>query len=514
MSIRYKLYSALFAAVFLVTLSLLFFLQYSVGSFESYVNELDARVLTQVAERLEQEYGENEVQGWSFLEGDLERWFIEGEVFAEVGLLPRRPGGQRPEDRDITRNLEELNALDGAPRPPRERGGRPPSLQERLVLLDVGGNLIAGSAEQLEVSHLQVLQHDGVEIGLLQLLTAEQVNGFPSMLTPPQFGAAPLQESNGSYVSDLVSRAQFMTVQTRIFIILVITSITVLLLLGLPLTRYFTKRIDAINLAANRLSRGDFSTRLESTGKDELAQLATNFNYLAEVLQKNKNSQQMWVSNISHELRTPLGILKGELEAVQDGVRNADAEHVSMLCNEVEQLNRLVNDLFELSMSDLGGLAYEKDNLLISQIVEESVARFQDQCKAHNLTLQFDASAAEQATIFGDGQRLLQLFSNLIQNSIKYTNSGGVIQIHTMSTPDSVGVVIEDSAPGVPPEQLNRLFDRFYRGEKSRNRTTGGAGLGLAICKNIAESHQASIRAEHASLGGIAIILIFPRVKS
>lgn len=517
MSIRSKLYLALFSAVFLVTLTLLFFLQYSVGSFESYVSEIDARILKQVAERLEQQYDDNDDRGWSFLEDDLQSWLLAEEVFAEVGPFPGMFVRQRPMERE--RSFASLNNANFQPRPapPSFRGEGnfmpPQSFQERLALQDADGNYIAGSIEEKTASNYEILHQNGNVIGRLELLVVEPRNAFPSMWAPPEMDSVPILENNGSYVSDLVSRSRFMTLQTRIFIILVLASITVLLLLGLPLARHFTKRIDDINLAANRLSKGDFSTRIVARGRDELSQLATNFNFLAEVMQKNKSSQQMWVSNISHELRTPLGILKGELEAVQDGVRSADLEHIAMLCNEVEQLNILVNDLFELSMSDLGGMAYENDYLSIAQIVEESLARFNDQCKALNLSVQINTAAADLVCVFGDSQRLRQLFSNLIQNSIKYTHSGGLIRISIESSAETVSVVIEDSAPGVPTEQLERLFERFYRGEKSRNRTTGGAGLGLAICKSIAESHQASIRAEHSTLGGIAINIIFPRMK-
>ncbi|MCB1664671.1 MAG: HAMP domain-containing protein [Pseudomonadales bacterium] len=514
MSIRFKLYMALSAAVLLVTLTLLFFLQFSVGSFESYVNELDARMMQRVAERLEQRYAENGESGWEFIEGDLQSWLAREGVFARGEPMPGGWDSERIAPRNPALATEGTD-VPRFPAPPEFQGTafRPPqSFQARLVLRGPDDAYVAGSVAEQEVSQHAELHRQGQTIGRLQLLALDQDHGFPAMLAAP-FPAGSAQADSSSYVSDLVSRARFMTVQNRIFMTLVFASISVLLLLGLPLARHFTRRIDAINLAASRLSQGDFSTRIATSGGDELSQLAGRFNYLAEVLQRNKSSQQMWVSNISHELRTPLCILKGELEAVQDGVRQADDEHINMLCQEVEQLNRLVNDLFELSMSDLGGLAYEKENLSVLQIIDDSVARFRDQSRSHGLSLQVDAESVPLLTVFGDRQRLMQLFSNLIQNSLKYTYPGGTIRIALEARADSVVVRIEDSAPGVPVDQLDRLFERFYRGEKSRNRTTGGAGLGLAICRSIADSHQASIHSGLSSLGGILIELIFPRVK-
>lgn len=520
MSIRFKLYMALFAAVFLVALSLLFFLQYSVGSFESYVREQDARMLQQVATRLEERYADHEGETWQFVDTDLESWLREENLFGR-----RRPFPETSQN-GLSDPLASPRASSSQSQPfraPPSRGdidnegfGRPQGFESKLVLRNVQGDYVAGTTQELGVSQSVDLEFSGELVGRLELLESGEQEGSFGVFGRPPFsdGFPPAPTASNGYVSDLVSRSRFMNLQTRIFIILVFASMVVLLLLGVPLTRYFTNRVDAINTAAERLSKGDYATRVVPSSRDELGQLAQRFNYLAEVLQRNKQSQQMWVSNISHELRTPLGILKGELEAVQDGLRTADTEHINMLCNEVEQLSTLIDDLFELSMSDLGGLAYNNENVQIAQIVEDSISRFKDQISDHGLSLQLSIDTPEELWVFGDRQRLLQLFSNLIQNSIKYTRAGGILHVGLALRGGRVLVTVEDSAPGVPVELLERLFERFFRVEESRNRSTGGAGLGLAICKSIVESHRGDIRATQSSLGGVLIELSLPKVKN
>ncbi|PCJ26606.1 MAG: hypothetical protein COA96_04610 [SAR86 cluster bacterium] len=524
MTIRSKLYLTLFATVILVTSVLLLFLQYSVDTFDSYVQEIDAGMMTQFAELIEEEYEANGGEDWSFIASDLSDWLHRNQIFQRRRPFPNFDPRNTPPN--FNPNTPPIRR--GESFPQRGRNARPPfpppgfadnqdfqppeSIESRLVLRDSLGQYIVGSTEDTEPLQKVNLVIDDDIIGWIELLPSGNSNRFPAIFSSP-FTATPFPQGASTYNNDFVSRTRFMTVQARIFVILVFISIAVILLLGLPLARHFTRRVDTIYNAANKLSQGDFSIRITSQGKDELAKLADKFNYLADVLQKNKESQQQWVSNISHELRTPLGILKGEMEAIQDGLREADETQIDMLYNEVIQLSMLVDDLFELSMSDLGGLGYKKQNVGLLQIIEDSIERFRDQLENKNLKLTKSFGNSSDVQIFSDPQRLLQLLSNLLQNSINYTEKGGSINIQLDSTVDIVHIRIKDSSPGVSDDQLDHLFDRFFRVEQSRNRTTGGAGLGLSICKSITEAHQGTIMASHSSLGGVTISLTFPLAK-
>jgi two-component system sensor histidine kinase BaeS len=262
----------------------------------------------------------------------------------------------------------------------------------------------------------------------------------------------------------------------------------------------------------HRLAAGDFTARVEVSSQDELGKLAQDFNQLAMTLEKNEQMRRAFMADISHELRTPLAVLRGELEALQDGVRRLTPESLSSLQAEVTTLTKLVNDLHQLSMSDAGALAYRKTQIDVVHLIEITEAAFRERFRAKQISL--SSQLPEQARIFGDPDRLMQLFNNLLENSLRYTDEGGVLEIVAQRQDKFLHVVFQDSGPGISDDQLIQIFERFYRTEGSRNRASGGSGLGLAICQNIVEAHNGQISAEHSPLGGIRINLILPLLSS
>lgn len=238
----------------------------------------------------------------------------------------------------------------------------------------------------------------------------------------------------------------------------------------------------------HKLAAGDFTTRVTPTSEDELGKLAQDFNQLASTLEKNQQMRRDFMADISHELRTPLAVLRGELEAIQDGVRKFTPETVASLQAEVGTLTKLVDDLHQLSMSDEGALAYQKAPVDLIPLLEVAGGAFRERFASRGLKLQF--SLPDSITVFGDRDRLMQLFNNLLENSLRYTDSGGSLKISAEQHDKTVRLTFADSAPGVSDEQLQKLFERFYRTEGSRNRASGGSGLGLAICLNIVEAHN------------------------
>jgi two-component system sensor histidine kinase BaeS len=249
-------------------------------------------------------------------------------------------------------------------------------------------------------------------------------------------------------------------------------------------------------------------------GNDELGQLAEDFNTLALTLEQNRSARQQWIADISHELRTPLAILQGELEAVQDGVRPLNADTLDSLHTEVIHLNTLVNDLHELSMSDLGALVYEKEQIDIAGVLEQSVDMHRPLAAKHQISVHLNIESShpdKEISMLGDEDRLMQLFDNLLQNTCRYTDPGGELHIVVKESTDQVRIEWFDSAPGVKEADLQHLFDRLYRVEASRNRAKGGSGLGLTICQNIVHAHEGTITASPSPLGGLKLTIIFPR---
>ena len=289
-------------------------------------------------------------------------------------------------------------------------------------------------------------------------------------------------------------------------------SLIVLVLAGIiafPLARHFVRPIEQLNRGANQLTQGDYAISLPIKRNDELGQLARDFNDLANTLEQNESSRKRWIADISHELRTPLSILSGEIEAMLDGIRAISKEGIHSMKEEVDHLSKLVNDLYELTKADIGGLSYRKADLDLVELVQSKLNAYQSVFNDHKLSVNFD-NTTQPIIIWADSTRLNQLLDNLFTNTSRYTNDGGKVNVSIYRDKEHITLLVEDSAPSVSDEALEQLFDYLYRTEQSRNRETGGSGLGLAICKRIVEGHGGTMTAFHSPLGGVAIQVQFP----
>lgn len=283
-------------------------------------------------------------------------------------------------------------------------------------------------------------------------------------------------------------------------------------LIAVPFASLLLKPITQLKEGTHRLTQGDYQLSLPIRGGDELASLAQDFNRLAQTLANNQDARQRWIADISHELRTPLAVLRAELEALLDGVRPCDGHTLQSLHQEVERLSGLVQDLHELSLSDAGALSYRMEPVNLTALINEVCAHFQASLEQQALKLQFN-HPPEPVVIEGDQHRLTQMFTNLMHNSLNYTQSPGLIQIELKQSAEQVKLTWEDTAPGVPDESLSLLFDRLYRVEHSRSRQSGGSGLGLAIVHNVVTAHRGQVVAQHSSLGGLKLQIAFDRRK-
>ena len=272
--------------------------------------------------------------------------------------------------------------------------------------------------------------------------------------------------------------------------------------------RRLARPIRRIGDAARALAGGDFETRLASGGQDEIGKLAEDFNVLARTLHENDAARRRWIADISHELRTPLAIMHGELEAVRDGVRNNDERLVDSLRLETERMNRLIEDLYQLSRADIGAMDYRFEPTSLSALTTQAVSRFANRFEEAGLAYTYEIDPG--VNLSADGARLTQMIENLLENCCRYVDRPGQVRVTLTRADDRALLHVEDSGPGVPESAREKIFDPLHRLEHSRNRRYGGAGLGLALCARIVDAHGGRIRARSSELGGLGIEVDLP----
>jgi len=284
------------------------------------------------------------------------------------------------------------------------------------------------------------------------------------------------------------------------------------LLLALLLAYRLLRPVSDLTLAARRLARGDLSQRVSVHGDDEIAALGQAFNHMADSLQRAEESRRAMTADIAHELRTPLSVQRANLEAMQDGIYPLTPDNLAPILEQNLLLNRLVEDLRTLALADAGQLVLERVPTDYPALVGRLVERFQPQATSRQVELRFTPPTSPPASALTlDPWRIEQILSNLLSNALRYTPDGGSIHLALACTSDSARLTIHDSGPGIPPEALPHVFQRFYRADRSRSRTEGGTGLGLAIARQLALAHGGSISAANHPDGGAVFTLTLPR---
>jgi len=257
------------------------------------------------------------------------------------------------------------------------------------------------------------------------------------------------------------------------------------------LSRRILKPVDALTLAARQLGAGDLSSRVAVTSTDELGELSRAFNAMAEALARQETLRRNLMSDVAHELRTPLTNLRGQIEAVEDGLLAATPETLRSLREEVLLLSRLVDDLQTVSVAEAGRLSLERVPLALGDLVDGALDSMRAVAAERGLTLA--AALPELPMVEADPTRIGQVLRNLLANAVTATASGGRIEVSAHAEDGFVSVFVTDTGAGMAPEHLAHLFERFYRIDPSRARATGGAGLGLAIVKAIVEAHGGTV---------------------
>jgi two-component system sensor histidine kinase BaeS len=467
-SIKYKLFLTMFLTTSIVMVSMYFFMRWSFHrGYLDYANAQAFQNMVTLAEALKDRY--ESWNSWQPLQGNYALW--------HQLLSVNKPS----QGRDTHPPMDHH-------RPP-PVGNRKDPLQvgPRTILLDAEKNWIVGGNkwEAIDNQKMKVkpIEVGGETVGLLAIMPMEELHDAGDI--------------------------RYVERQTRIFGGIALAMILMSMVLAIPLIHHLLVPVKAMIRGAEKLTSGEYGLRIPVSTGDELGRLSEHFNLLAATLERNEASRRNYMADVSHDLRTPLAILLGEIEAMQDGVRDV-ATTLPVLHSEVKHLNRLVDDLFELSLSDIGALDYRKQRIDPVIALEQVIERYAPRMADRDISMVSDLPDEGTLAVNADPSRLQQLFTNLLENSMRYTDSGGQVQV-TMSRVDrGLKVEIQDSVPGVSEEQLPKLFVRHFRVETSRNRTRGGSGLGLAICRNIVDAHQGRIEARPSPLGGLMIEIVLP----
>lgn len=278
------------------------------------------------------------------------------------------------------------------------------------------------------------------------------------------------------------------------------------------LSRQWARPLAAVKEATARIARGELQVRVPLEREDEIGDVVHNVNLMAESLQNMEGARRRWVADISHELRTPLTGLRGEVEALVDGVRPFTPAAALSLREDVLRLGALVDDLHLLAMADLQRLPCHPVACDATRIMQEAVRRFQARAEARGLTLVMIGATAGASVldVVWDPARMAQLLGNLLENSLRYTDAPGRIEVGLSCSGGQVVLTVDDSAPGAAETDLPRLFEPLYRADAARSRHNGGSGLGLAICVAIAQAHGGSMAARASAQGGLLVVVTLP----
>ena len=305
---------------------------------------------------------------------------------------------------------------------------------------------------------------------------------------------------------DLMTQADqnFAKKQTQNSLVSLVAALLISVVIGFIGARLFSKPIEKLSKSTKTLAQGHYNIDPPEKGNDEIAQLGRDLYLLSQTLSSNLNAKNQWIADISHELRTPVAVIKAQIEAMLDGIRKPTDANLMVFAHQIEDLSKLINDLHELSMSDLGAMNYQFEQMDLSQAVINVI----NEHPHHEIEI--ENTIQDDILIYADQRRIEQLFRNLLQNTIKYSDLPAKVLLESKQHNKLISLNWHDSGPGVTDEQLKRLFERLYRAESSRNKKTGGSGLGLSICKNIVSAHQGDISVSHSPLGGVNITIEFP----
>ena len=262
----------------------------------------------------------------------------------------------------------------------------------------------------------------------------------------------------------------------------------------LTLSRAVLRPVRELTGAAQSMARGDLTVRVTPRSRDEVGRLARSFNAMADALARQEELRRNLVSDVAHELRTPLTNLRCQIEAIEDGLAQPDADAIRSLHEETLLLSRLVDDLQQLSLAEAGALRLERAAVAPADLIDQAVAALRPAAIEAGVAL--EAETPPLPDVEADPERIAQVLRNLLTNALQHTPAGGRVTVLSRRAGEQVEIAVRDTGRGIPAEHLPLVFERFHRVDPSRSRATGGAGLGLAIVRRLVEAHGGAVRAE------------------
>ncbi len=342
----------------------------------------------------------------------------------------------------------------------------------------------SGNFSHSDLQRALPIQVEGTTVGYLLILVAES--------------------------NSLAAPAQSFLTQTRTALLYgVLAAFATALLAGGLLVRGIVAPLHKLTQAAQAIAAGNLQARAPIQGHDEVAQLAQTFNQMAESLARAETARRAQTADIAHELRNPLAVLQGTLEALADGIYTPTTENIQPALDQVQTLNRLVEDLRLLALADAGQLRLERGPLDLGELLTRTAEAYRIRLEEKGLALEVNIPT-NLPLVNADSDRLAQVIGNILSNAVSYLPAGCTIWVSARAEKNGVSVRLADNGPGVPAADLSRLFERFWRSDPSRSRTTGGSGLGLAIARQIVEAHGGHIHAEPTPGGGLTLAFWLP----
>jgi two-component system sensor histidine kinase BaeS len=493
LTLQRKIYLVAWTLSTLLVVILISLIRFDLGqSFERYTVATELGRLDWLVKKMEAEY---EVHGgWDFLQEDPERtWRRLSRPHQNLRPPP-------PEEIDFSDPMQRPALPSDPPRwsrtaprdePPRDApvDRRPPpndplNIGPRLKLVDAEGRWLAGSRESDNLSAMAPILFQGQEVGAV-------------ILNPAETAQQTLDDA-------------FLKSQTRRLLWAGLSVLSLGLIVAFLLVRYLLAPIKDLAEGARGIAEGKLNTRIPIRSGDELGDLARHFNQMVERLERLEETRRNWISDASHELRTPLAVLRAEIEALEDGVRQPEATSFARLHKQVQQLAGLVEDLRYTLDQGANETLMEQSLFDPVGVLLEVLEGFEPRYRKASLRIEPVNFVGNPVFIRGDAARLAQVFTNLLENTLRYTDPGGFLSIRISRESLCLNIDFEDTAPAPSRREIPSLFERFFRSEPSRSREYGGAGLGLAICKTLVESHGGEITARLSPLGGLAIHIQLP----
>lgn len=479
MKLKYQLFIVLLLASATLIATLFLFNSWSFNrGFDNYLNRSQSKSLEALASTLAEAY--TETDSWDWIVDNDSQWR------RITGYAMRRIGGDGENDRESspTRSRKSESGVSSQETLLNESSGkRPRRPPHPIILANTDKQALVGKIKGNRNVAWFPIKVDNDTVGYLGYAPN---NGIPGQL-----------------------EQVFVSQQKKNLALVSLLMVLVSALLAALLAARIVKPVVTVSQAMGEINRGDYEQRVDTSRKDELGDLSRDVNQLAHTLEQSRIARRNWIAEISHELRTPVAILQGEIEAIEDGIRAFDNTSLKSLQAETTRLSRLIQDLHDLSLSDLGALEYQMAPMNIEDLIKERINSSEAQRAETGISIDLITNTSS-TDILGDAQRLGQLIDNLLQNSLRYTDPNGKIVIELDRSNKHLQIRWFDSSPGLKDEDLPKIFDPLFRAEKSRNRNNGGAGLGLTITSKIVSAHQGTISAKHSSLGGLEITILIP----